>query len=306
MDVSAAEIKTRPWAPRPGIGLALAGLALLGGLVFALIPFHATPSQPRGAATVNCGRPISVVRSNDPGPSLRRFLSEHPTKSDAPAADPVAVRRLHHIIGIADRYHVCHRPASVRMGIAGMLMLAGAVPLTLRRYRWPPRRSATKRADDEFLQDFGYQPALDGLRAIAITWVMTTHLGLGGVFGIGDHGVDLFFVLSGFLITTLLLREHGRTGRVNLGQFYIRRALRLFPVILLAFFVGLAIHIIGPHWFRSPRLLGLGGMLFYVSNWVHIRDVNALGILTPTWSLAIEEQFYLLWPPIVAAMFAGR
>ena len=163
---------------------------------------------------------------------------------------------------------------------------------------------ATK-ADDEFLKDFGYQPALDGLRAIAITWVMTTHLGLGGVFGIGDHGVDLFFVLSGFLITTLLFREHGRTGRVNLGQFYIRHALRLFPVILLAFFVGLLVHIIGPHWYRSPRLLGLGGMLFYVSNWVHIRDVNALGILTPTWSLAIEEQFYLIWPPIVAALLAA-
>ncbi|MDQ6696355.1 MAG: acyltransferase, partial [Actinomycetota bacterium] len=309
MDVSAAETGERRWAPRAGTGLALAGLALLAGIALALIPFEATPSQPAHAPAVACGTPIDAFHGYDPGPGLRHLLSGQSSfGKDAAPPTPDSLAKLAAVQIATRKYHTCHRPSSVRMGIAGLLMLLGIVPLGLqRRYRWPIDRSPMDEADATFLSGFGYLPAFDGLRAVAISWVITTHLGLRGFFVTGDHGVDLFFVLSGFLITTLLLREHGRTGRVSLRHFYIRRALRLLPVVFLMFIVGAAVRMVGPEWFRSPKWTGLFAMVFYVSNWVHIRDVNALGVLTPTWSLAIEEQFYLVWPPLVAAMLArGR
>jgi len=80
-------------------------------------------------------------------------------------------------------------------------------------------------------QRLGYRPALDGLRAVAIALVILVHTE-SGLFPGGYIGVDLFFVLSGFLITTLLLEEHGRDGSVNLGRFYLRRTLRLYPALL--------------------------------------------------------------------------
>ena len=145
-------------------------------------------------------------------------------------------------------------------------------------------------------------PALDGLRAIAILAVLlfhNDHLVPGGYLG-----VDLFFVLSGFLITGILIEEHQRSGRVDFARFYLRRALRLFPalVVLLAF--GLMFAIAFPRAPQSPHILrGIGYSLVYASNWATMRDPQLLGPLGHTWSLSVEEQFYLVWPPILFLIF---
>jgi peptidoglycan/LPS O-acetylase OafA/YrhL len=157
----------------------------------------------------------------------------------------------------------------------------------------------------------GYQPALDGLRALAVTAVVLFHAGVAG-FGGGYLGVDLFFVLSGYLITSLLLDEHARTGRIALGAFWLRRARRLLPALLL---VLVAVAIAGRQLLdatdqallRTDELAALG----YVANWRMIwrgtgyfADTATPSPLQHTWSLGIEEQFYLLWPLVVLAVLA--
>jgi peptidoglycan/LPS O-acetylase OafA/YrhL len=154
-----------------------------------------------------------------------------------------------------------------------------------------------------------YWPALDGVRAVAIVAVVTYHLGhLGG----GWLGVDVFFVLSGYLITTLLLSELASRGRVGLRRFWARRARRLLPAVLLLLFVlGVYAWVGGPGLtpaqLRSPAL----ATLFYVANWQQIAfshnyfaSFTAPTPLLHTWSLAIEEQYYLCWPLLVVAVTA--
>jgi peptidoglycan/LPS O-acetylase OafA/YrhL len=150
---------------------------------------------------------------------------------------------------------------------------------------------------------FEYVPALDGVRGIAIAIVVSYHL-----FGVphgGPVGVDLFFALSGFLITTLLLEEHRDTGRVRLGAFYLRRARRLLPALaaLLATYVLWA----AAHGHNALKTVAIGGL--YVSNFVQaFMQPNAvLGTgLTHLWSLAQEEQFYLLWPVLLIGILRLR
>jgi peptidoglycan/LPS O-acetylase OafA/YrhL len=139
----------------------------------------------------------------------------------------------------------------------------------------------------------GYRPALDGLRGVSILAVMLYHTRLlpGGFLG-----VDVFFVLSGFLITSLLLEEHASTGRVSLRAFYVRRALRLLPALapLVAIAGGAMIA-------RDPSAGTVGfvlSVIFYVANWAIVYGLPQ-GLLGHAWSLAIEEQFYLLWPPLL-------
>jgi peptidoglycan/LPS O-acetylase OafA/YrhL len=140
-----------------------------------------------------------------------------------------------------------------------------------------------------------YQPALDGLRALSIVAVLLYHdeyLLPGGYLG-----VDVFFVLSGFLITSLLFEEWRRLGRIDLRRFYLRRALRLFPALSALLLVGTTFALAFPRAPQSPHVLrGVGYSLLYVSNWASIRDPMSLGPLGHTWSLAVEEQFYILWP----------
>jgi len=142
----------------------------------------------------------------------------------------------------------------------------------------------------------GYLPALDGLRAVAVLAVMAYHSGL--IHG-GFLGVDVFFTLSGFLITTLLCEEHARTGTLAIGSFYVRRALRLLPALVAFLLVwGSVLFATIPSEFR-PILLGyLLGVLSYIANWLIIYW-RPLGVFGHTWSLAIEEQFYLVWPVMV-------
>jgi peptidoglycan/LPS O-acetylase OafA/YrhL len=142
---------------------------------------------------------------------------------------------------------------------------------------------------------------LDGLRAIAVIVVIIYHLGSGILPG-GFIGVDVFFVISGFLITALLLRERERTGSVHLGRFWVRRARRLLPAIaLLVIVCCTAAWMIG-----GDLLIGLGlqalGAATFSSNWLAIAagqsyfDESTPELLRNLWSLAVEEQFYLLWP----------
>ena len=155
-----------------------------------------------------------------------------------------------------------------------------------------------------------HQPALDGLRGAAVAGVLLFHAGhLRG----GYLGVDVFFVLSGFLITSLLLAEGARTGTVALGAFWARRARRLLPALLavLAFVAVYSLVVASAAERTTIRGDGLA-TLGYVANWRAIfsgTDYWALfrspSPLEHTWSLAIEEQFYLVWPLLLVAIAAA-
>lgn len=151
--------------------------------------------------------------------------------------------------------------------------------------------------DDSVAWRLGRRPALDGLRGVAILLVIASHIASGTDQGphhpLGSVGVTLFFVLSGFLITSLLLEEIEDTGTVDLRAFWIRRARRLFPALAALLVV------MGPIMIANGRPWEyLLAPALYVSNWVIISGVDILP-LNHTWSLAIEEQFYLVWPLVV-------
>ena len=157
--------------------------------------------------------------------------------------------------------------------------------------------------------------SLDGLRAIAVTAVIGFHLGVGWLPG-GLLGVDMFFVLSGFLITTLLVAERGRTGRISLKGFYQRRARRLLPAMLLVLTVTLLLWRLTADPNRLPGLRGdAAAALGYVANWHfafsgqgYFDQLAPPSPLLHLWSLAVEEQFYLIWPlvVIVTLRYGGR
>jgi len=145
------------------------------------------------------------------------------------------------------------------------------------------------------MMKLGYRPALDGLRGISILAVMAYHSGL--LVG-GWAGVDVFFTLSGFLITTLLLEEHAAAGRFSFTKFYARRALRLLPALfVLVGFWGSVLVVQHPDFWVLTAIY-IAAVLFYVANWAIIAGLP-LGIFGHAWSLGIEEQFYMLWPPLL-------
>jgi peptidoglycan/LPS O-acetylase OafA/YrhL len=154
---------------------------------------------------------------------------------------------------------------------------------------------------------------LDGLRGVAVLGVLLFHAN-GRLRG-GYLGVDLFFVLSGFLITSILLRQHDRTGAIDLRAFWLRRARRLMPA-LLSLMPAIALYaktLAGEAELASLRTDALATM-GYVANWRAVvahrsywEMFAAPSPLEHTWSLAIEEQFYVVWPLVVAATLAlGR
>jgi peptidoglycan/LPS O-acetylase OafA/YrhL len=147
----------------------------------------------------------------------------------------------------------------------------------------------------------GYVPAFDGLRGVAIALVVANHVGwLGG----GFLGVDIFFVLSGFLITTLLLEEWARDRAVSLRAFYVRRARRLLPALLalLAILGAVAAAYASSGASVAPILTSIAACLFYAANIWRAAGHELIAPLTPMWSLAEEEQFYLLWPPLLVLL----
>jgi peptidoglycan/LPS O-acetylase OafA/YrhL len=145
----------------------------------------------------------------------------------------------------------------------------------------------------------GYRPALDGLRAVSVLCVMGFHTAL--LPGGGFLGVDIFFVLSGFLITNLLLAEHAATGRLNLRRFYARRARRLVPGLLVAVAAFLLISAVADQsGFRDDVLAAASGVA-YISNILVSITPSWIPSIEHLWSLAGEEQFYLLWPVVLIA-----
>lgn len=154
---------------------------------------------------------------------------------------------------------------------------------------------------------------LDGLRAIAVSMVVVTHLGL--VSGLnetawlkstfmpllaGYTGVHIFFVLSGFLITLLLVREHLGNGSISISDFFARRILRIFPVYFLVIGLTIAMEIMGRH---VLQLESIPFLLTYTYNFVP--ELWYSETVGHTWSLAVEEHFYLIWP-FLFLYLAGR
>lgn len=144
-----------------------------------------------------------------------------------------------------------------------------------------------------------YSPPLDGLRGIAILSVMLFHADAPFLKG-GFLGVDLFFVLSGFLITSLLVAEFDAHGTITLKDFYIRRILRLIPALMLLLLVFCLLSFLLLTSEKANRnyvdaLISLA----YVSNWARAFSMHPPDYLGHTWSLSIEEQFYILWPIVL-------
>jgi peptidoglycan/LPS O-acetylase OafA/YrhL len=157
-----------------------------------------------------------------------------------------------------------------------------------------------------------HRPALDGLRALAIIGVLVFHLAPGHLSG-GWLGVDVFFVLSGFLITTLLIREHAKTGTIRLSKFWRARMRRLLPAVSV---VLLAVLLLAWIWLWGSRRATVSGdvlaSLFYVVNWhfifgneAYFSTVGAPSPVRHLWSLSIEEQFYVIFPVLLLALTAA-
>jgi peptidoglycan/LPS O-acetylase OafA/YrhL len=160
---------------------------------------------------------------------------------------------------------------------------------------------------------FEYRPSLDGIRAIAVLSVLVYHLNADWLPG-GYLGVDIFFVMSGYLITSLLILEHQRDGRISLTGFWARRVRRLLPA-LAAMITGVAVYY--AVFAGELELIGLRGdllsALFYAANWRFISSGQsyfeqyvAVSPVRHTWSLAIEEQFYVVWPLVAMVTLRWR
>jgi peptidoglycan/LPS O-acetylase OafA/YrhL len=159
-----------------------------------------------------------------------------------------------------------------------------------------------------------YQPELDGLRFYAFLGVFVCHTlpfeasfyhGLhlpmpwlwGAIVKAGAAGVDLFFALSAFLITSLLLKEREETGDISLRLFYLRRILRIWPLYFLVIGLGIVLS----HTMANQHLQWyyVAGYLLFAGNWVHAVFGRPESIAFPLWTVSIEEQFYLIWPLLV-------
>ncbi|MFY9920730.1 MAG: acyltransferase family protein [Mycobacterium sp.] len=167
--------------------------------------------------------------------------------------------------------------------------------------RGAPRASARPRRGNGI-------PALDGIRALAVALVLADHGGIPGVPG-GFIGVDVFFVLSGFLITSLLLDELGRTGGIDLPGFWVRRARRLLPALIVMVLAVVVLRELFPSDAVAAVRDDAVAAFFWVANWVFVfRDTNYFtqgdtpSPLQHTWSLAVEEQYYAVWPLVLVAV----
>jgi peptidoglycan/LPS O-acetylase OafA/YrhL len=154
---------------------------------------------------------------------------------------------------------------------------------------------------------FPYLPGIDAMRALAVLAVFGYHAGLGWLPG-GFLGVDIFFVISGYLITSLLLREFRGTDHIELMRFWLRRARRLLPAVGVLIAVAMVVSAIAdPNKIDQTRGDALAS-LFYFANWhfifAHTSYFEQFGrpsLFTHLWSLSVEEQFYLFWPVVFAA-----
>ena len=179
-------------------------------------------------------------------------------------------------------------------------------------HRWvaPPERVVNRgapRASPRRPRGNGI-PALDGVRALAVALVLADHGGIPGVPG-GFIGVDVFFVLSGFLITSLLLDELGRTGGIDLPGFWVRRARRLLPALIVMVMAVVVLRELFPSGAIAAVRDDAVAAFFWVANWVFVfrhtdyfTQGDAPSPLQHTWSLAVEEQYYVAWPLVLVAV----
>ncbi|MBO9685675.1 acyltransferase family protein [Roseateles chitosanitabidus] len=145
----------------------------------------------------------------------------------------------------------------------------------------------------------GYRPWIDGLRALAMLLVLADHSNLFKVFPLGKVGVGVFFAISGFLITGILMDERARRGAIDLRRFYLRRLARLMPGLVLVVIVGsIGFLLLGQ---KKPVLAGLFAVT-YTTNYAAIFFGQHLPGFGHAWSLAVEEHFYLVWPVALLAM----
>lgn len=164
------------------------------------------------------------------------------------------------------------------------------------------------------MKRLGYVPALNGLRGVAVILVVFFHTFDNLIPGDAGNshwtnplpgaalGVDVFFALSGFLITALLLKEHEERGRISFRNFYARRALRLFPA-LVALLLVTTVYSLASNEAVSTQLGSVLPVAFYVGNWMISFNRPLAPLLNHTWTLAVEEQFYIVWPLIVSLSF---
>src|SRR5829696_9426639 len=206
--------------------------------------------------------------------------------------DHAIIRFLVTLRGTSTRHALRTRPASANRG--GRASIRRVV------------RAAAERRISEG-GSLPYLPGLDGLRAIAVIAVLLYHAELPWIPG-GFLGVEVFFVLSGFLITSLLAAEWRRRGTIDLKAFWLRRARRLLPALFLLLTVMLGFAVL----FLPDEVAGLRGdaaaATGYVTNWYlifseksYFEMVGRPPMLEHLWSLAVEEQFYLLWPLLFVA-----
>ena len=167
-------------------------------------------------------------------------------------------------------------------------------------------------------------PTLDGIRGTAVLIVIASHLPvllryqsvtpwhlLNRLLSGGFLGVDIFFVLSGFLITSLLLKEHSNNLQINLSHFYARRARRLLPALYLLLVVDFAISVVEKssltgQWNETWTSILYLNNWYYVLPWLRHGSTNFESNLGHLWSLAVEEQFYLLWPMVLILLLKFR
>ncbi len=198
-------------------------------------------------------------------------------------------------------------------------MTSTAVPRTSTSARLRPTGGTSQpeaaRARSRYYLDrpappMGYVPGLDGIRALAVLGVLVFHGNSSWLPG-GFLGVDVFFVLSGFLISTILLEQLSLRGRIDFGVFYRHRVRRLLPPLLAMIALSAVLVALFAHDAAAQFRRTVLPSLFYVANWAFINDelsyfeeIGRPAVLQHLWSLAIEEQFYLLWP--VALLFIYR
>jgi peptidoglycan/LPS O-acetylase OafA/YrhL len=166
-------------------------------------------------------------------------------------------------------------------------------------------RSARRRSDTPEVR-LSYSPGLDGLRAIAVMAVLLYHADLTWIPG-GFLGVEVFFVISGYLITALLLAEWHQKGRINLKDFWLRRARRLLPALYVLLVVTLTFAVVFLPGEVAKLRADVIAAVGYVTNWFlilgqqsYFESVGRPSLLQHLWSLAVEEQFYLIWPIVLA------
>jgi peptidoglycan/LPS O-acetylase OafA/YrhL len=173
-------------------------------------------------------------------------------------------------------------------------------------------RDVTVSASGDSRSEPGFRPDIEGVRGLAVLIVVLFHAGLAGLIG-GFVGVDVFFVISGFLITGLLLREHERTGRIGLLQFYARRARRLLPaaIVVLVATLIVALNVVAP--IDRPAVgldgaasaMSIGNIRFALAAGDYFTSVTAPSPFLHFWSLGVEEQFYLVWPVLILLVARG-